>query len=293
MDNNNLLMNNNNNNRYDSLSPLDTIISNAKIDKIHQYSGSELNYDSPPLLKIRQNKGKDLDINAQDYVSPYSYKLLIRLDEEPVFFEEIKSLDPQVRVTRGFYCIRYNTKTDRNYRKGRPWQIGQDLIRMSIKVSGPTHWHYLCDRIPELKWIDRNSTFSDRLFDIAARHPNMTFWFGIDLPRYVDMLEQKAGGRIDTPFVAFKCSKEKYEKVYKNKQARIRAYGDVLKELNDVERLEDVQAEMIAATGEGYDRSRKCPRDPKTGRLISRAKYEELMREAKENGEDNSTNSDT
>ena len=169
--------------------------------------------------------------------------------------------------------------------------IGQDLIRMSIKVSGPKHWHFLCSKIPELAWIERNSTLTDEWFDIAARNPNMPFWFGINVPEYVKKLEAQAGERIDTPFVAYKCSKEQYEKIYKNKQARLRTYGEVLKEINDVERLEEVQAEMRAATGEGYDRSRKCPRDPETGQFISRAKYEEIMREAKENGEDNSTNS--
>lgn len=74
----------------------------------------------------------------------------------------------------------------------RHFMIGQDLIRWRVMVYGSRHWHSLAKRVPELGWIDRNSTLVDELFDIAAQHPGMSFYFTVDWVRYANMIRKKA-----------------------------------------------------------------------------------------------------
>ena len=93
-------------------------------------------------------------------------------------------------------------KGDRNH-----FMIGQDLIRWRVMVYGPKHWHRLASHVPELGWIDRNSTLTDDLFHVAAEHPGMNFYFTVDWVRYSNMIKKKAaeqGIDIDNhPFVVW------------------------------------------------------------------------------------------
>lgn len=264
----------------------ETIISAANIEANHQLGGSQVlkNLEGMKLIP-NKDPNKREEVSALTFVSPLAYKLIVNLKEIPVTKTMIQNLDQNLRVTKGLYMIKYIPKTDKRYRKGRPWCIGQDLIQMGVYVSGPTHWNQLCDRIPELNWIRRNSTFSEKLFDIAVKHPGMTFWFCADWVRYEQkLLSVSVLKTEDRPFGAYKCSAEEYRKHYKDKTATLRVLADVLHEVQEVEMLPSVQNEMIAATGES-DITRKQyikgmggvnqPKDPVTGQFIKKKQKEE------------------
>ena len=232
--------------------------------------------------KYRFNEGKikygdyECDVNAQSPFSPYTYKYIVRLDDTPVNWDQIFGLDPLLRVTKGLYMIKYVPRGCKDHRKGRPWKIGQDLIRWDIRVSGPKHWLKLCSTVPELDWLNRNSTFDLRMFDIAVQHPGMTFWFSVDWVMYDQKI--KSQNKLDEgSLVSRKVSASDYIEFYKQKDKTIliRYFNDILKEINDAERDSAVQQEMAQYAGEGYDRSRKCPRDPVTGRFINKKQEEE------------------
>lgn len=269
----------------------ETIISAARIEANQQMNGS---HNLRPEQNVKCVPSKDQDkrdeVNALTFVSPLAYKLILNLDEIPVTKRMIKNLNPKLRVTKGIYMIKYVPKTDKRYKKGRPWVIGQDLIHMGIYVSGPKHWNSLCDKIPELNWIRRNSTLTDEWFDTVARYPGMSFWFCIDWPRYEAKIVANAGSGSVTdtvhkselnPLGAYKCSAEEYRKHYKDKTATLRTLADVLHDVQEVEMLPAVQEEMIAATGES-DVTRKQyikgmggvnqPKDPLTGQFIKKEK---------------------
>lgn len=109
--------------------------------------------------------------------------------------------------------------------------IGQDLIRWRVMVSGPAHWKKLSEKVPELGWIDRNSTLSKELFNLAAQHPGMNFYFTVDWVRYADMIRAKAeqyGMDIDNrPFVVWagpNWQKEEMNEKYKLAEKRKKSY---------------------------------------------------------------------
>jgi len=265
----------------------ETIISAARIEANQQMNGSH-NLRPEQNVKCVPNKEQDKrdEVNALTFVSPLAYKLILHLDEKRVTKRMIQNLDPKLRVTKGIYMIKYVPKTDKRYKKGRPWVIGQDLIHMGIYVGGPRHWNYLCDKIPELNWIRRNSTLTDEWFDVAAQHPGMSFWFCVDWPRYrrkvMSGSESVSVQRNELkPFGAYKCSGEEYRKHYKDKTATLRTLADVLHYVQEVEMLPAVQEEMINETGES-DITRKQyikgmggvnqPKDPITGQFIKKEK---------------------
>ena len=277
------------------LGNIDTIVAAARIEANQQMGGSQVLKKSENMKYVpHKEQDKRDEINALTFVSPLAYKLICHLDEKPVTRRMIQNLDPKLRVTKGLYMIKYIPKTDKRYRKGRPWCIGQDLIKMGIYVSGPKHWNYLCDRIPELDWIRRNSGISDELFYTAAHYPGMTFWFCVDWARYESRLRSESGAESETgsksgavqkrelnPLGAYKCSGEEYRKHYKDKTATLRTLADVLHEVQEAEMLPAVQEEMIKETGES-DITRKQyikgmggvnqPKDPVTGQFIKKEK---------------------
>ena len=222
-------------------------------------------------------------------VSPLAYKYIVRLDDNPVDWDQVKALDPNLRVTKGMYMIKYTPKTSGDYKKGRPWKIGQDLIRWDIRVSGPQHWHKLCEKLPELGWLERNSTLTDYMFGLAARHPGMSFIFTVKWEEYEKQLQEKSISVLKTPlqsgFVSRKCSFKEYEEVYKaqDKAMLIRYLSDVLSEVQEVESSQAVQEEMFKATGEtcitreqyikGHGGVHQ-PKDPLTGRFIKKSDLE-------------------
>ncbi len=278
------------------------ITSAANVEANHLMNGSgERRKAMGPLTRLGGDSGENPLWNGQEispltFVSPFSYKLICHLNDKIVTKDMIKAMDPQLRVTKGLYMIKYYGKGDKKRRKGRPFCIGQDLIRMQVYVSGSRHWNRLCDEIPELGWIRRNSTFSDRMFTLAAMHPGMTFWFCVDWIAYWDKLASepgadfgfapgKEGGVENRPFGAWKCSASMYESEFKGKMSEMRELGDVLKEVQAIETSPTVQAEMLAATGEAgvthehYLKGRggnHVAHDPETGRFISKKKAERM-----------------
>ena len=277
---------------------LEVVASVARIEQNMKLNGSQDPQENPNMPYIPDAEtGKGLKpgegVSALTFVSPLAYKVIIHLQDKRVSQDMIQNMDQNLRVTKGCYMIKYIPKTNSKYKKGRPWCIGQDLIRMGIYIGGWRHWNYLCDRIPELDWIRRNSTLTQRWFDIAAKHPGMSFWFTVDWPGYESKLaaqpepvsvQKTESGHEPAPFVAHKCSGEEYRKHYKDKCATLRVLGDVLREVQEVEELPTVQKEMLDNAGEtGITREQYIkgrggnhqPKDPATGRFLKKNQMEE------------------
>lgn len=248
----------------------------AKIAQNHYYNGNE-------VLKTEAENGAECGVergvNAETYVSPLAYKYVVDLRDLPVYYEQIKALDPNLRMTKGLYMIKYTPRGSGEYRKGRPFKLGQDLIRWDIRVSGPADWNRLCDRIPELGWLRRNSTFTDRMFDLAAKHPGMSFWYSLDWVRYEDLIQSKTNTVLEHPLVSRKVSAKDYNEIYKknDKALMIRYLNDIIHEVQEIESSPAVQEEMITATGESgvVRKDNVQPKDPVTGQFISRKQKEE------------------
>lgn len=270
--------------------PIDLLVSNAKIEENHALNGSnDSSKTHKPYSKLggddpsKMSKSWDgTEISPLAFINPLSYKLVINLKDEIVTKEAMQSLDPNLRVTKGLFMIKYIPRTDRRRKKGRPFCIGQDLIRMGVYVSGIDHWNYLCDRIPELDWIRRNSIVNTdekmkRMMNLAVKHPGMAFWFSVDWIGYYDKLKTKlpkGEDDIERPYAAWKCSAKEYKENYEGKEAVKRGVEDVRKILTEVDQLPSVQKEMLEATGEvGYSFEQEpMKRDPKTGRFLKKEK---------------------
>ena len=191
------------------------------------------------LKKQRQTYLDERGISENAFISPTAYNYIVHLQDKPVSAENFQNKDPNIRGTRGLYSIKYIPTTDKNYKEGLPFQIGQDLIRWRVLCSGYKMWKALASKIPELGWIDRNSTFESKLFALAECHPGMTIWFTIDWVRYAEKITTKAElENIDIdkrPLVAYKCSLSKYETDYKGKElADIKEYNDYAAIYNQV-----------------------------------------------------------
>lgn len=166
------------------------------------------------------------------------YIYVVSMHEKPISLAEFVQLKPEIRATRGQYTIQYlpNGSPKRNPKF--PYLIGQDLVRIRVTVSGPRHWGALCDRIPELGWLKRNSTLSDEMFAIAKKHPGLVLRFGIDFVKYCRKIEARAeelGVDIDhKPLVVYQWSAEGCPKVdgVLNPVKEKKDYLDVLEEVN-------------------------------------------------------------
>ena len=120
------------------------------------------------------------------------YTYLVALDDQPITLKDFAQLKPNIRATHGFYTIQYIPSGSIKRNPKFPYLIGQDLVRIRVTVSGPAHWAKLCERIPELAWLKRNSTISNKLFSIAKKHPGLVLRFGIDFVKYCDKIESRA-----------------------------------------------------------------------------------------------------
>lgn len=120
------------------------------------------------------------------------YTYLVALDDQPITLKDFAQLKPNIRATHGFYTLQYIPAGSVKRNPKFPYLIGQDLVRIRVTVSGPKHWRALCSRIPELGWINRNSTISDGLFGIAKKHPGLVLRFGIDFVKYCDKITNRA-----------------------------------------------------------------------------------------------------
>lgn len=120
------------------------------------------------------------------------YTYLVSVDDQPITLKDFAQLKPNIRATHGFYTIQYIPAGSVKRNPKFPYLIGQDLVRIRVTVSGPAHWAKLCERIPELAWLKRNSTISSKLFSIAKKHPGLVLRFGIDFVKYCDKIESRA-----------------------------------------------------------------------------------------------------
>ena len=197
-------------------------------------------------LRLGKNFGEG--INPKTLVNPFSNKYIVNIYDKPVSFKDFVSHDPDVRATSGFFTIRYVPKNHRDRVKDKPYIIGQDLVRLRVTVSGPKHWGALCNRIPELAWIRRNTTFKENMFPIAKMHPGLVLRFTLDVPKYCEKITNRAnelGIDIDhKPLVAFGCSGEDYTDIYSKKElCEIRTKADYLKELAEAESAVQLEKE--------------------------------------------------
>ena len=172
---------------------------------------------------------------------PFFVNKIVSLKDEPVSLETFTNFDPSIRQTGGFYQIIYNPTTSIFHVKNKPFFIGQDLIKMKVSVSGVRHWKCLCQRIPELAWIERNSTLTDQMFANAKKHPGMPLYFSVDWDRYIAMIEQKAeeqGIDIDhKALVVYSASRARAKEINEShKLAPTRTKKDVADILNEVDK---------------------------------------------------------
>ena len=182
-----------------------TIIENAALEMSEQ---KRLSY-----------KERKKGISEKTAENPFFIKKVVSLSELPVSIENFKNFDPSVRTTGGYYTLIYYPTTSVRYVKDKPYCIGQDLIRLSVRVSGPKHWHCLASRIPELKWLEKWSTLEDEMFAIAKKHPGSQIFFTIKWIEYCRMIESKAeemGIDIDhKPLVVYAAKESLTEEINK------------------------------------------------------------------------------
>ena len=137
------------------------------------------------------DRSEPLAIEKQFACEPV-YQYIVSIEDKPITKQRFLNFDSDIKFTRGMYSIQYIPLRAYKRNPKFPYLIGQDLVRLRITVSGPRHWGCLCQRIPELGWIQRNSTFRDELFAIAKKHPGLVLRFGIDYAKYCAKIEERA-----------------------------------------------------------------------------------------------------
>lgn len=201
------------------------------------------------IEKITQATLIESDIKAYQFkggitkncpITPFSSRYIVSLRDVPVSINDFINRDPDIRATKADFTIKYFPKKHKNRVKGKPYVIGQDLIMWRIAVSGPYHWDALCERIPELGWIKRNTTFTNDFFSIAKKHPGLMIKFTIDFPKYCAMIEKKAeemGLNIEhRALVAYQCSSKDYEDTFSKFEIDdVKTKDDYIKEINAAE----------------------------------------------------------
>ena len=172
---------------------------------------------------------------------PFFVKHLVSLKDEPISLDTFMNYDDSVRTTAGYYTLTYVPTTSKRYVKGKPYVIGQDMVRLRVTVSGPKHFGCVAKAIPELGWIKRwCPQLKSDLFGLAKRHPGIPFYFAPDWLGYAQLIEKRAeeqGIDIDhKPFVAYACNlkkKEEIEATHKMSPKKTKAdYQTVLDEID-------------------------------------------------------------
>lgn len=224
------------NNKY-----LDSIVKAALQENLEQRNNINRGHNLGERIP-----GGGIQKTAQE---PLFYKHVVDIRDEPVSLDKFMNFDPNIRSTQGFFQITCHSKKSKRYVPGKPFFINQDLLRLSLHVSGKRGWHHLCSQIPELGWIERNSTLTDELFDVAANHSGVGFIFTVKWVEYSDMINKKAKERgIDikgAPFVTYKCSdavQEEYDKKYLLSPKK--DWHELQPIIDAVDRDEEVKAEM-------------------------------------------------
>jgi len=202
----------------------------------------------------RQNKhlsnGEfEKSITQKQFAYEPTYYYIVSIEDKPVSRDRLLRFDSDIKFTKGQYTIQYVPLADSRRNPKFPYLIGQDLVRIRVTVSGPRHWGCLCDRIPELGWIDRNSTLRDEMFAIAKKHPGLVLRFGIDYCKYCTKIEERAereGIDIDhKPLVTYLWNKDMQNKMKNlNTDGWQKTKADYIKELQEAEKTSTVLKEI-------------------------------------------------
>ena len=188
------------------------------------------------------------EITANFFVQNPVYYYLVDITDKPVSLKDWTDLNPNVKVTKGLYSIQYIPAGSVRRNPKFPYLIGQDLVRLRVTVSGPIHWGHLCDRIPELGWLKRNSTLTPEMFRIAKMHPGLVIKFTVDVVNYCKKIEDRAkelGIDIDhKPLAVYAWNKNATEEFRSRKLADKRTKADYIQQLADAERASTVLDEI-------------------------------------------------
>ena len=207
-----------------------------------------MNRKAVEIGKAVSNKHERIGIvgTSQNIFTPGKvYVYIVAIDDEPITLEQFNGLKTNMRATRGQYTIQYIPKGFPKRNPKFPYLIGQDLVRIRVTVSGPAHWVKMCERIPELDWIRRNTTFSNDMFAIAKKHPGLVLRFGIDFVKYCNKIEKRAeelGIDIDhKPLVTYQWGKNDVPQVdgVMNPVKTKRDYAKELAEASETVRSEE------------------------------------------------------
>ena len=206
-------------------------------------------YEQAATKKSWRLSYEDVTATKAEFVCEPRYYYLVSLDEKPVTKERFLRSDSDLRFTKGAYSIQYIPLRGKERNPKFPYLIGQDLVRLRITVSGPKHWGCLCERIPELKWIKRNSTMTDYLFHVAKKHPGLVIKFGINFEKYCETIEHKAeeeGIDIDhKPLFSYQWNSKVKEEL---KQVDVSGWqktkADYAEVLSEIEQSRTVQSEI-------------------------------------------------
>lgn len=164
------------------------------IKKICNAAVLEQNVKRQSLTKwVETNSDKEEgELTEIPFAKPRLYLNIVHLFDEPINFDKFIQFDPNIKLTRGLYTIQYLPMGHPQRNPKFPFLIGQDLVRIRITVSSFLHWRALCDRIPELGWLKRNSTLTSDMFRLAKMHPGLVLRFGIDYAKYCDKITKRA-----------------------------------------------------------------------------------------------------
>ena len=216
-----------------------TIANSAKLEAMNK---SEISI-SRKIGQFRSDLGED-GVSRKVFVPGKMYNYIVDIYDNPVSLADFRRLKPNLRATKGYYTIQYLPAASTGRNPKFPYLIGQDLVRIRVTVSGPKHWRALCDRIPELAWVNRNSTISPELFGIAKKHPGLVLRFGIKFVEYCDKITNRAkelGVDIDNkPLVTYQWGKfsipHEEETLTMNSK---KTYAEILKQLQDESKGEE------------------------------------------------------
>lgn len=207
-----------------------------------------MNRKAVEIGKAVSNKHERIGIvgtNQNIFTPGKVYVYIVAINDEPITLDQFKGLKTNMRATRGQYTIQYIPKGFPKRNPKFPYLIGQDLVRIRVTVSGPAHWVKMCERIPELDWIRRNTTFSNDMFAIAKKHPGLVLRFGIDFVKYCNKIEKRAeelGLDIDhKPLVTYQWGKNDVPQVdgVMNPVKTKRDYAKELAEASETVRSEE------------------------------------------------------
>lgn len=186
------------------------------VEQVMRAAQIEQGFKKDKKLKTKKEREEMREVAEKVFIFSDTSRYLVSLLDKPIYLNDFKSFDPNIRATHANYKIRYLPKNGNDYHGNTNFrfQIMQDLIHSSVYVCNYEHWLIRCKHIPELDWLRRNSTLSKGLFSIALSHPGLCIPFTIDFLNYDKKireqarLENREKDLDDKPFVNFACSKE-------------------------------------------------------------------------------------